>query len=73
MSPESASGNGNTGSASADTCAKCGARGPVAGHIVWNGPIRFKADDASQFRRGTPVRAHACQACGHIALSLEAE
>ena len=54
-----------------EPCAKCGEADPVAGHIVWNGPIRFKADDASQFRRGTPVRAHACQACGHIALSLE--
>ncbi|MCZ6862460.1 MAG: hypothetical protein O7I42_19670 [Alphaproteobacteria bacterium] len=55
----------------ADACAKCGEANPVAGHIVWTGPIRFKADGTSQFRRGTRVRAHACQACGHITLSLE--
>lgn len=54
-----------------DACAECGEANPVAGHIVWTGPIRFKPDGLSQFRRGTRVRAHACQACGHIALTLE--
>jgi len=58
-------------SGKSDPCAKCGEAKPVAGHIVWTGPIRFKPDGLSQFRRGTRVRAHACQACGHIALSLE--
>ena len=67
MSPASTDGKNDK----IDACAKCGEANPVAGHIVWNGPIRFKADGASQFRRGTPVRAHACQACGHITLSLE--
>ncbi len=51
-------------------CAKCGG-GTVAGHLVWNGPIRFKAEGSSQFSRGTPVRAQACTACGHIELALE--
>jgi hypothetical protein len=55
----------------AEVCAKCVEAEPLAGHIVWTGPIRFKADGLSQFRRGTPVRAHACQACGRIELSLE--
>jgi hypothetical protein len=53
------------------TCAKCGAADLIAGTIVWNAPIRFKAKGASQFRRGTAVRAVACNACGHIELSLE--
>ncbi len=56
MNPESTDSTGEKG----EERAKCGASGPVAGHIVWNGPIRFKADGTSQFRRGTPVRAHAC-------------
>ena len=53
------------------TCAKCGAGELTDGHLVWNAPIRFKAEGASQFRRGTPVRAAACGACGHIEISLE--
>jgi len=53
------------------SCAKCGTSGLVAGHIVWNAPIRFKADGASQFRRGKPVRAFACEACGHVELAVD--
>jgi hypothetical protein len=56
---------------SSGTCAKCGAGDLIEGNLVWNAPIRFKAEGASQFRRGTPVRAVACNACGHIELSLE--
>jgi hypothetical protein len=56
---------------SSDTCAKCGAADLIEGNIVWNAPVRFKAKGASSFRRGTAVRAVACNACGHIELSLE--
>lgn len=52
-------------------CARCGGGPLIDGYLVWNAPIRFKAEGASQFRRGTPVRAHACEACGHIELALE--
>jgi hypothetical protein len=55
----------------AGACAKCGADELTDGHLFWNAPIRFKAEGASQFRRGAPVRALACSACGHIELSLE--
>ena len=53
------------------SCAKCGGTDVAAGHIVWNAPIRFKPEGMSQFRRGTPVAAFACQSCGHIELALE--
>ena len=53
-----------------DVCARCG--GPtVAGHAVWNAPIRFKPEGASQFSRGTPLRAVACEKCGHVELLLD--
>lgn len=52
------------------TCSRCG--GPtVSGHAVWNAPIRFKPEGASQFSRGTPLRAVACEACGHVDLLLD--
>ena len=51
-------------------CSRCG--GPtVSGHAVWNAPIRFKPDGASQFSRGTPLRAVACEKCGHVDLQLD--
>lgn len=52
-------------------CPKCGGA-TVPGHLVWNGPIRFKREGASTFNRGTRVSARACTGCGHIDLSLEA-
>ncbi len=61
----------DSGEAGPSKCAKCGAPDPIEGHIVWNAPIRFKAEGASQFRRGTKVAARACEACGHIELSLD--
>ena len=51
-------------------CIRCGAP-TVAGHAVWNAPIRFKPEGASQFSRGTPLRAVACEACGHVELLLD--
>jgi hypothetical protein len=52
------------------TCIRCG--GPtVSGHAVWNAPIRFKPEGASQFNRGTPLRAVACEKCGHVELLLD--
>ncbi|MCW5770393.1 MAG: hypothetical protein KIT16_02060 [Rhodospirillaceae bacterium] len=54
----------------ATACSRCGGE-TEAGHLVWNGPIRFKAEEASGFSRGTRVRARACYACGNIDLTLE--
>jgi hypothetical protein len=52
-------------------CANCGAGDFQDGHVVWNGPIRFKTPDQGSFQRGVPVEARACTACGHIALYLQ--
>jgi len=57
-------------SKAARTCTQCGGE-TTPGHLVWNGPIRFKPDGAGSFSRGTAARAYACTACGHIQLWLE--
>jgi predicted nucleic-acid-binding Zn-ribbon protein len=51
-------------------CAKCGSADVVAGAVVWNAPLRFKAEGAGSFSRGKELRATACEACGYVELSL---
>ena len=57
------------------TCPKCGGTEWQDGAIVWNAPIRFKANDISwlskQFSRGEPVKARVCRSCGHVELSVD--
>ena len=51
-------------------CTKCGSKDLVAGAVVWNAPLRFKPEGAGSFSRGKELKATACEACGHVELSL---
>lgn len=53
------------------TCAACGGTDFEDGHLVFNGPVRFKTPDQGSFRKGAKVAARACKSCRHVALYLE--
>lgn len=53
-----------------ERCLKCGSTDLTAGAVVWNAPLRFKAEGEGSFRRGEEVAAKACGACGFIELRL---